>query len=415
MENLRWKTPTSAKDITNIITFGFEEDAKKSFTSELESRIKKIDSFWQNVYSVPAMKCIERLSDTEIDFMTPGIRGLGRLSTAWPRFGGNYRKQLKNLPQKDFDLLHCYIYCSIRGGYDAMVFLESISDDFKKIKNSNFEELYDILDKQVFTCISYYLYSGIKQIGLKIPKDYQFFNITQGYMYCGVWLRLLEIVTETKQKSSRNELLNNTGKKVQALMFKDIKKEIKDDQSKIWKEFKGNSNSKEVLEEKAKTIAPHLCSLSNDFTNNLIKTIELKTNLGKMIFYETITFCIHMIDRSAFGILGDNLRNDFCTSLIDETMALAFLNYFQLKGKNVEDETNSFLDFYNNRQNEYSNYAKLFPDKNESPENTLIWEASKKIAEDCGYKMDIRYITIANVGLCEIMKSLIDLIAILKV
>ena len=61
--------------------------------------------------------CIEKYITAELDFQTPGMRGIGRMSDDIPRFGGYFRKQLSKLPEEIIYNLAILIKQSMYTGY----------------------------------------------------------------------------------------------------------------------------------------------------------------------------------------------------------------------------------------------------------------------------------------------------------
>ncbi len=65
--------------------------------------------------------CIESFIIAEVDFYTPGRRGIGRMSNAFPRFGAVFRQQLLNMSTEDIDLLKTLMQNIILRGYLSAV------------------------------------------------------------------------------------------------------------------------------------------------------------------------------------------------------------------------------------------------------------------------------------------------------
>ncbi|MCO6454705.1 MAG: hypothetical protein J5I93_05320 [Pirellulaceae bacterium] len=65
--------------------------------------------------SEAAQYCLERFVNSEFDFTTPGMRGLGRMTEQIPRFAAKHRARLTELPPSALDelkyLLSCHITC----------------------------------------------------------------------------------------------------------------------------------------------------------------------------------------------------------------------------------------------------------------------------------------------------------------
>ncbi|HUY36473.1 MAG TPA: hypothetical protein VMV69_27295 [Pirellulales bacterium] len=60
---------------------------------------------------------INHFLDSELDFATPGNRGMGRMTENWSRFGGQCRQELKSLPQETVSRLRRAFTDQIVSGY----------------------------------------------------------------------------------------------------------------------------------------------------------------------------------------------------------------------------------------------------------------------------------------------------------
>ncbi|MDZ7798764.1 MAG: hypothetical protein U5L76_04075 [Patescibacteria group bacterium] len=67
--------------------------------------------------------CIHKYIDSELDFKTEGMRGIGRASTFVPRLGACYRSQFYKLSQEDIDKIYIYIQDILLLGYLSYSFL----------------------------------------------------------------------------------------------------------------------------------------------------------------------------------------------------------------------------------------------------------------------------------------------------
>ena len=80
----------------------------------LESRYQDL----KKVYQEEAIEyCINSFVETELDYKTPGERGLGRITTETPRFGAYYRDELKNLDRGKIENIAQCIHDIILMGY----------------------------------------------------------------------------------------------------------------------------------------------------------------------------------------------------------------------------------------------------------------------------------------------------------
>jgi len=85
---------------------------------------EKIDAFGENFnknyasISVETINyCIEKFVQAELDFITPGNRGIGRLTETLPRLGAYFRNSLSNLEKTKLDKLDILITRLITKGY----------------------------------------------------------------------------------------------------------------------------------------------------------------------------------------------------------------------------------------------------------------------------------------------------------
>jgi hypothetical protein len=67
--------------------------------------------------------CIERFIDAELDFRTPGNRGLGRLSEVLPRYGAYFRRYLRSMPVDELAQVRNLIRNQVLTGYLAVALL----------------------------------------------------------------------------------------------------------------------------------------------------------------------------------------------------------------------------------------------------------------------------------------------------
>ena len=128
----------------------FKEDYFKSMLSELEENIiKDFNKFSENIdiknliFSNSVVQCIEKFVNSEMDYYTPGIRGLGRMSTYYPRFGGYYSKFLRNLTQKDIEIVQGTIKDIINYGYYSGFYLEGVENKITSFSPKSFDILFN--------------------------------------------------------------------------------------------------------------------------------------------------------------------------------------------------------------------------------------------------------------------------------
>ncbi|MHB1276573.1 MAG: hypothetical protein ACYCXQ_02690 [Candidatus Humimicrobiaceae bacterium] len=124
------------KNIDYIINSGMfkkNDNFKDAYKEYIEGRKLELSdslkSFEINkyIFGDPAIYCLNRFADAEIDFYTRGIRGLGRMSTYYPRFGGYFSKYLIKLPHEEINIIRQTIYEVLEYGYILLVESEIFS------------------------------------------------------------------------------------------------------------------------------------------------------------------------------------------------------------------------------------------------------------------------------------------------
>lgn len=177
---------------------------------------------------------------------------------------------------------------------------------------------------------------------------------------------------------------------------------------KLWQQFRGKGNSKDILIEKAKALAPIIIILSVDTTEQTLQTLkELKktkilnekyTNVNdkfEEVTFEILLLHLHFIDRIAFQHLGLEPRNTFMDAVLRE-IRKQLSDLYEIGKDSIDLNTRYHLiylrkmiyclyDAYNDRQIEYSKYKKVFARENDKGmKDTLSWEFGKKIAKILG-------------------------------
>lgn len=69
------------------------------------------------------LRCISAFTEAELDAVTPGERGLGRLSAVVPRYGAYFRKGLVRLSPQNVEALRQRIVAQLVAGYHSHVLL----------------------------------------------------------------------------------------------------------------------------------------------------------------------------------------------------------------------------------------------------------------------------------------------------
>lgn len=72
--------------------------------------------------------CLSRYIDAELDCISQGVRGLGRVSKHVPRLGAHYRKQISKLSTAERSELFTLIQTMMLQGYEAHAALEVLAD-----------------------------------------------------------------------------------------------------------------------------------------------------------------------------------------------------------------------------------------------------------------------------------------------
>lgn len=85
--------------------------------------------------------CLDKYINAELDFTTPGNRGIGRISEYVPRFGAYFRKALSNMPEADLAKLYSIIQDIMLRGY--LVHVLFIEESVREPVISSEKELYE--------------------------------------------------------------------------------------------------------------------------------------------------------------------------------------------------------------------------------------------------------------------------------
>jgi hypothetical protein len=94
------------------------QDQRPEWSTELEPQLDEV----RRAFSGEAIDyCLDRFIQAELDFESPGQRGLGRISEVVPRYGAHYRKHLRRLDTAQLDAVDALIRTQILSGYLAFV------------------------------------------------------------------------------------------------------------------------------------------------------------------------------------------------------------------------------------------------------------------------------------------------------
>jgi len=104
------------------LTHAFEEICKTAKNKDLFTSLKaKFDSLREVFNSKAITYCLKNYINAELDYKTPGKRGLGRISTYTPRLAAYFRKEISDFSSRELDQLYCLIQDLILRGYLAHV------------------------------------------------------------------------------------------------------------------------------------------------------------------------------------------------------------------------------------------------------------------------------------------------------
>ena len=94
------------------IRLAFADD--KGFLEFIEPKYAEL----KGTFNISAISyCFENYINAELDFETPGVRGLGRMSTYIPRLGAYFKNQISRLSKEDLNELYEIIQDILLKGY----------------------------------------------------------------------------------------------------------------------------------------------------------------------------------------------------------------------------------------------------------------------------------------------------------
>lgn len=196
--------------------------AIKEINLELIKCLEKVENINEYFYSSSVQYSIEKFVEAEMDYSTPGIRGLGRMSTYIPRFGGLYSRYLQKISKEELNRIGNSIIEIIKDGYKTAIFLDMVSEqELKKLNKNDNESFFQKWVPQIYVSdlmetptVSEFLdqsaWGGMVYFSLKIseetnfPKKYLTIKyaresklslIIARYVVAGFLLRFLEIKT----------------------------------------------------------------------------------------------------------------------------------------------------------------------------------------------------------------------------
>lgn len=155
-----------------------------------------------------------------------------------------------------------------------------------------------------------------------------------------------------------------------------------------WTEFRGLSNTDDVLRAKAAALTTPYCAIAFDISRRTARALKKSINDAEfhVIFMEMCFLYLHVTDRIAQAVLGDKERWLFMDSL-----------YFGMQDElcrncPVTDENafrRMFDDTFAERQAEYGTYR--FQANAAMEAGSLPWEVAQRISESLGHPHDLRF------------------------
>jgi SHS2 domain-containing protein len=97
------------------------------------------------------------------------------------------------------------------------------------------------------------------------------------------------------------------------------------------------------------------------------------------VFYEIITYILHVCDREVFRIFGPEKRRIIMDQVLNNIHDGIIRH---IDTKNSLFRKTDLQNIYNKRQIEYSFYKERLTEKEKSPKHTLAWEFAKNILHD---------------------------------
>jgi len=130
-----WDEIYNAGILKKVSKKDYIESAKAVNEALIECLENDIDIL-KYFFSPASQFCIDKFAEAEIDYITPGVRGLGRASTYFPRFGGFYSKFLRKLLNTELKTINNIVLDIIKYGYYTGIFWELACE--RKLKNLKF-------------------------------------------------------------------------------------------------------------------------------------------------------------------------------------------------------------------------------------------------------------------------------------
>jgi hypothetical protein len=130
--------------------------------------------------SESAIGAVNRFVAAELDFVTLGNRGLGRLNEEWPRFGGQYRIVLRELPSEQIERLRQAFGDEICSGYLFCEYLVECFTGHVVPRVDYSDAIEELIESWVPTIYSQF---GPREFDAKMAAD----NLKGYYDVKGLW------------------------------------------------------------------------------------------------------------------------------------------------------------------------------------------------------------------------------------
>jgi hypothetical protein len=201
------------KDLIESMFPSIQESVPEQLSDDLINTFKE---FISKFNSDAIIYCIDKYIEAEFDFITPGNRGIGRMTENIPRFGAYFRNSLSKLSNQELNELHFFIQdLCIRGYLSSALFISwpsknnKLSNKFLLFKewipkiyitnpyDTCLETLWDIVRiKSNYTIIEIHYFlnkHGMEKRGFfNRNYEYKVNEILEYYIVAGYTLRSVE-------------------------------------------------------------------------------------------------------------------------------------------------------------------------------------------------------------------------------
>jgi len=127
----------------------FVEMGKIFSTNTIDISKKNFNKNYKSINTNTINHCVEKFVQAELDFVTPGNRGIGRLTESLPRLGAYFRDYFSNFKETELNKLDILITKLIIKGY---LFSAAINGQPKeKVLSFSNQELYKEWIPKIFT------------------------------------------------------------------------------------------------------------------------------------------------------------------------------------------------------------------------------------------------------------------------